>query len=204
MRFHAYSRCLPAKRGASGGGRMHRHFGLFGARRRFFGQGDVRLIILKLIGEKPSHGYEIIKAIEDRLGGAYSPSPGIVYPALTLLEEQGLIRVETTDGPRKLYAITPEGEDGARTQSRDGRRDFCPHRGDQCAPRRRPGAANRSRDGKSQTRFAVAPRARPARRGADRKNLGYSRRSRKKRGGKLTGAAGYATQRPVTRSVPFL
>ncbi|MGB8898579.1 MAG: PadR family transcriptional regulator, partial [Methylocella sp.] len=85
-------------------------FGLFGARRRFFGQGDVRLIILKLISEKPSHGYEIIKAIEDRLGGAYSPSPGIVYPALTLLEEQGLIRVETTDGPRKLSAITPEGE----------------------------------------------------------------------------------------------
>ncbi len=110
MRFHAYSRACPQNDGVSGGGRMHRHFGLFGARRRFFGQGDVRLIILKLIGEKPSHGYEIIKAIEDRLGGAYSPSPGIVYPALTLLEEQGLIRVETTDGPRKLYAITPEGK----------------------------------------------------------------------------------------------
>jgi DNA-binding PadR family transcriptional regulator len=61
------------------------------------------------ISQKPSHGYEIIKAIEDRLGGAYAPSPGIVYPALTLLEEQGLIRVESTDGPRKLYAITPEG-----------------------------------------------------------------------------------------------
>ena len=110
MRFHPYSRACPQNDSASGGGRLHRHFGLFGARRRFFGQGDVRLIILKLISEKPSHGYEIIKAIEERLGGAYSPSPGIVYPALTLLEEQGLIRVETTDGPRKLYAITPEGE----------------------------------------------------------------------------------------------
>ena len=54
-----------------------------------FDQGDVRFVILKLISEKPSHGYEIIKAIEDRLGGAYAPSPGIVYPALTLLEEQG-------------------------------------------------------------------------------------------------------------------
>lgn len=75
-----------------------------------FDQGDVRFVILKLISEKPSHGYEIIKAIEDRLGGAYAPSSGIVYPALTLLEEQGLIRVESTDGPRKLYAITPEGE----------------------------------------------------------------------------------------------
>ena len=110
MRFHPYSRACPQNDSTSGGGRLPRHFGLFGARRRFFGQGDVRLIILKLISEKPSHGYEIIKAIEDRLGGAYSPSPGIVYPALTLLEEQGLIRVETTDGPRKLYAITPEGE----------------------------------------------------------------------------------------------
>jgi DNA-binding PadR family transcriptional regulator len=111
MRFHRYSHCSAPGEGATGGGGgERRHFGLFGARRRFFGQGDVRLIILKLISEKPSHGYEIIKAIEDRLGGAYSPSPGIVYPALTLLEEQGLIRVETTDGPRKLYAITPEGE----------------------------------------------------------------------------------------------
>jgi len=111
MRFHRYSHCCAQGEGATGGGgHERRHFGLFGVRRRFFGQGDVRLIILKLISEKPSHGYEIIKAIEDRLGGAYSPSPGIVYPALTLLEEQGLIRVETTDGPRKLYAITPEGE----------------------------------------------------------------------------------------------
>ena len=111
MRFHSYSQsCAQGEGAAGGGGRMHRHFGLFGHRRRMFDQGDVRLVILKLISEKPSHGYEIIKAIEDRLGGAYAPSPGIVYPALTLLEEQGLIRVESTDGPRKLYAITPEGE----------------------------------------------------------------------------------------------
>jgi DNA-binding PadR family transcriptional regulator len=108
VRFHSHA-CAQNDH-VSGGGRSYRHFGLFGARRRFFGQGDVRLIILKLISEKPSHGYEIIKAIEDRLGGAYSPSPGIVYPALTLLEEQGLIRVSSTDGPRKLYAITPDGE----------------------------------------------------------------------------------------------
>lgn len=111
MRFHRYSQCCSQDDGPDGGGRRHRSpFGLFGTRRRIFGQGDVRLVILKLISEKPSHGYEIIKAIEDRLGGAYAPSPGIVYPALTLLEEQGLIRVDSTDGPRKLYAITPEGE----------------------------------------------------------------------------------------------
>jgi DNA-binding PadR family transcriptional regulator len=109
MRFHTrFHAC--AQHDQASGGPSRRSFGLFGARRRFFGQGDVRLIILKLISEKSSHGYEIIKAIEDRLGGAYSPSPGIVYPALTLLEEQGLIRVDSTDGPRKLYAITQEGE----------------------------------------------------------------------------------------------
>ena len=108
MRFHRYSHCCAPGEGAPGGGRRYSSF--FGARRRMFDQGDVRLILLKLISEKPSHGYELIKAIEDRLGGAYAPSPGIVYPALTLLEEQGLVRVESTDGPRKLYAITPEGE----------------------------------------------------------------------------------------------
>ncbi len=106
MRFYRYSHCCPAGEGASGG---RGRFGLFGARRRMFDQGEVRLVILKLIGEKPSYGYELIKAIEDRLGGSYAPSPGIVYPALTLLEELGYIRVESTDGPRKLYAITPEG-----------------------------------------------------------------------------------------------
>ncbi len=76
-----------------------------------FEQGDLRFVVLKLISEKPSHGYEIIKAIEDRLGGAYAPSPGVIYPTLTLLEEMGAIRVQETDGPRKLYAITPEGEE---------------------------------------------------------------------------------------------
>lgn len=76
---------------------------------RFFGQGDLRWVILKLIAEKPSHGYEIIKAIEDRLGGAYAPSPGTVYPTLTLLEELGYIAITETDGPRKLYTVTDAG-----------------------------------------------------------------------------------------------
>lgn len=76
---------------------------------RFFGQGDLRWVILKLIAEKPSHGYEIIKAIEDRLGGAYAPSPGTVYPTLTLLEELGYIAITETDGPRKLYTVTAAG-----------------------------------------------------------------------------------------------
>ncbi|WP_244532358.1 PadR family transcriptional regulator [Methylocapsa palsarum] len=86
---------------------MRRHRGFGG---RMFAQGDLRFVVLKLISDKPSHGYEIIKAIEDRLAGAYSPSPGVVYPTLTLLEELGQIRVQEADGPRKLFAITPEGE----------------------------------------------------------------------------------------------
>ncbi len=74
-----------------------------------FEQGDLRYVVLKLLAEKPSHGYEIIKAVEERFGGAYAPSPGIVYPTLTLLEEQGLIAVVETEGPRKLYGLTDEG-----------------------------------------------------------------------------------------------
>ena len=75
---------------------------------RLFASGDLRFLLLQLIAEKPSHGYELIKAIEEKLGGAYSPSPGIIYPMLTLLEETGLATV-TTEGTRKLYSITEEG-----------------------------------------------------------------------------------------------
>jgi DNA-binding PadR family transcriptional regulator len=75
-----------------------------------FDQGDLRFVILKLIGESPRHGYEIIKAIEDAVGGAYSPSPGVIYPTLTLLEELGYVTVEAADGGKKLYRITEAGE----------------------------------------------------------------------------------------------
>jgi DNA-binding PadR family transcriptional regulator len=76
---------------------------------RVFDQGDLRWVILRLISEKPSHGYELIKAIEERLGGAYSPSPGVVYPTLTLLEELGLAAVVQSDGAKKAYGITDAG-----------------------------------------------------------------------------------------------
>jgi DNA-binding PadR family transcriptional regulator len=75
---------------------------------RFFGAGDLRYVILQLIAEKPSHGYEIIKSIQERLGGMYAPSPGVVYPMLTMLEEMGHATV-VTEGTRKLYTITEEG-----------------------------------------------------------------------------------------------
>jgi DNA-binding PadR family transcriptional regulator len=82
--------------------------GHHGGRRRAFEQGDLRLVILKLIAEEPRHGYDVIKAIEATFGGTYSPSPGTVYPTLTLLEDQGFATV-TPEGTKKLYAVTPEG-----------------------------------------------------------------------------------------------
>jgi len=76
---------------------------------RVFDHGDLRYVLLQLISEKPRYGYELIKAIEDQFAGTYSPSPGVVYPTLTLLEELGYLRPEIAEGPRKLYAITEEG-----------------------------------------------------------------------------------------------
>ena len=89
---------------------MSRHGeGRHGRRGRFFEQGDLRYVLLQLLADKPSHGYELIKEIEDRLGGSYSPSPGIIYPTLTLLEELGYIRAVQSEGARKAFEITDEG-----------------------------------------------------------------------------------------------
>lgn len=77
---------------------------------RFFAQGDLRLVVLHLIAEKPRHGYELIKAIEERAGGAYSPSPGVIYPTLTLLEELGHVTAgAAAEGARKSHELTAEG-----------------------------------------------------------------------------------------------
>ena len=82
-----------------------RHAGLG----RFFAHGDLRVVVLHLIAEKPRHGYEIIKAIEEQVAGAYSPSPGVIYPTLTLLEELGYVTVSAGEAGRKLHEITPQG-----------------------------------------------------------------------------------------------
>lgn len=76
---------------------------------RLFAHGDLRLVILHLIAQRPRHGYEIIKAIEEQVGGAYSPSPGVIYPTLTLLEELGHVTVSAGDGAKKLHTVTPDG-----------------------------------------------------------------------------------------------
>jgi DNA-binding PadR family transcriptional regulator len=79
-------------------------------RRQFFESGEIKYVILRLLREKPQHGYELIKAMEKDLGGWYTPSPGTIYPTLQLLEDQGLVRVNETAG-KKVYHITPEGEE---------------------------------------------------------------------------------------------
>ena len=80
-----------------------------GMRGRFFDSGELRLVMLALIAEKPRHGYDLIKDIEERLAGAYAPSPGVVYPTLTMLEDMGLAVVSPEANGRKLYALTEEG-----------------------------------------------------------------------------------------------
>jgi DNA-binding PadR family transcriptional regulator len=76
---------------------------------RFFEQGDLKYVILRLLAEKPRHGYEIIKDLEERFGGTYAPSPGTVYPTLTLLEDLGFARARQEEAGKKIYEITDEG-----------------------------------------------------------------------------------------------
>ena len=80
-----------------------------GGRRRMFEGGELRLVILLLLESEPRHGYDVIREIETRTGGAYAPSPGIVYPTLTLLEELGQIEARAAEGAKKLFAITATG-----------------------------------------------------------------------------------------------
>jgi DNA-binding PadR family transcriptional regulator len=75
---------------------------------RMLAAGDLRLIALYLIEQQPRHGYDLIKAIEEKSAGFYTPSPGMVYPALTFLEEAGYVTSQA-DGNKKLYTITEEG-----------------------------------------------------------------------------------------------
>src|SRR5271155_3602570 len=121
MRLHSYDRHC-GERGE------HRHHGGLRGRRGFIGRfggfmngpgmraarmiasGDLQLIILALLSEKPRHGYEIIKAVEEHSSGIYTPSPGVVYPALTYLEEVQYA-VSEAGGNKKLYSITEAGQE---------------------------------------------------------------------------------------------
>jgi DNA-binding PadR family transcriptional regulator len=78
---------------------------------RMFGQGDLKYVVLQLLSERPRHGYDIIKELEERFGGAYAPSAGTVYPTLSLLEDLGYARVTLEEGGRKVYSITDAGRE---------------------------------------------------------------------------------------------
>ncbi|MGN6849760.1 MAG: PadR family transcriptional regulator [Sphingomicrobium sp.] len=77
--------------------------------RRMFEAGELRLVLLKLVSDQPRHGYDLIRAIEELTGGRYAPSPGVVYPTLTMLDEMGLIEESPGEGARKPYQITDAG-----------------------------------------------------------------------------------------------
>ncbi len=87
-----------------GGGRGER-----GGRQRMFDGGELRLVLLKLIADEPRHGYDLIRQIEELTGGAYAPSPGVIYPTLTLLDDMGQIAAQQSEGAKKLFAITDAG-----------------------------------------------------------------------------------------------
>ena len=89
-----------------GGGRGGRRYP---GRKRMFESGELRLVLLKLIADEPRHGYDLIRAIEEMTGGEYAPSPGVVYPTLTLLQDMGLIEEAAGEGSRKPFQITDEG-----------------------------------------------------------------------------------------------
>jgi DNA-binding PadR family transcriptional regulator len=88
-------------------GRWERGFG--GG--RLFDAGDLKLVILKLLSEEPSYGYQLMKKMEERLAGGYTPSAGVIYPTLTLLEEEGLASVSTSSDNKKVYTVTAAGRE---------------------------------------------------------------------------------------------
>ena len=118
MFFHNHHGCHPGRHGMRGHrGRRGFEFswhggpGVYGAkiRRRMFDGGELRLVLLKLIADEPRHGYDLIRQIEELTGGAYAPSPGVVYPTITLLDDRGLIEARESEGAKKLFAVTPAG-----------------------------------------------------------------------------------------------
>ncbi|MCB1496079.1 MAG: PadR family transcriptional regulator [Bauldia sp.] len=117
MCHHSRHHALRAAARHGFGGMGHRG-GPFGGRLRgppdpfrggkMIADGDLRLVVLALLAERPRHGYDVIKALEERSHGAYSPSPGVVYPTLTYLEEAGYATAQA-EGNKKVYAITDAG-----------------------------------------------------------------------------------------------
>jgi DNA-binding PadR family transcriptional regulator len=116
--FHTPEDSEDHHRGHERGPHRHHRGGRYGGERhgggrhggRLFDYGDLRLLLLAMIAERPRHGYELIKAIEERFGGSYSPSPGVIYPTLSWLVDMGFAAAEAEEAGRKTYRITPDGE----------------------------------------------------------------------------------------------
>lgn len=119
---HRFAKLAMLKAGKFGGGPFGSWGGGFGGweeegdgrrgRRggRMFGSGELRLVLLKLIADEPRHGYQLIKAIEELTQGTYAPSPGVVYPTLSLLADEGAVTEAEGEGSRKAFAITEQGQ----------------------------------------------------------------------------------------------
>lgn len=90
-----------------------------GRRRRVFDANELRLVLLKLIEEQPRHGYDLIREVEARAGGAYAPSPGVVYPLTTMMLDMGLVEQVDAEGARKLFTIAQAGRDHLAEQAED-------------------------------------------------------------------------------------
>lgn len=99
-------------------------FGPEGPGARFFGRGDVKFALLELLQERPMHGYEMMKALEEKSGGFYVPSAGSIYPTLQMLEDRGLVTVAETEG-KKVYSITDAGR-AALAERRKEEEEFTP------------------------------------------------------------------------------
>lgn len=95
-------------------------FGFWGMRGRFFGPGEVRLALLALLAERPRHGYDLMRELEERSGGAYRASAGTIYPTLQQLEDEGLVSSERENGKR-VYRLTEAGEREARDHTEEVR-----------------------------------------------------------------------------------
>ena len=123
MHFHFNNRgCGPRGGGRWPGGPFGIHFDTHwgersgGRQRRMFDGGELRLVLLKLIADQPRHGYDLIREIEELTGGAYAPSPGVVYPTLTLLDEMGQIEEQQSEGAKKRFAVTAAGREELATK----------------------------------------------------------------------------------------
>jgi DNA-binding PadR family transcriptional regulator len=99
--------------GGWGGGRRGRRAS------RMFESGELRLVLLKLISEQPRHGYDLIRAIEELTGGTYAPSPGVIYPTLTMLQDMGFIEETPGEGGRKPFQITEAGTENLEENAKE-------------------------------------------------------------------------------------